>query len=354
MINKVTIKNFQSHRNTELNFVPGINIITGASDNGKSSIIRSIDWAINNQPRGFAFKSDFSKDSELTSVRVEFDNNKFIERVRSNKLSGSGYYLTPEHDEKDPLQALGSDVPEEIKTLTDIQDYNIQGQHDHYFLLQNTAGEVAKIFNDIIGLDINDVFVKIKGIISKSKDGINNADEEINTLKQDLKQYDNLNEIQEEVERLEKYLEERDLLRQERKELTQIVQSYNDVEKKIEQLDDWLEIKKDSAELFKLVDEQNDDIRELEFIKNIVDEYDNLEQEIKNLDLELEFKDLILSVVEEIQQVKKDQIEFENLILEIERFETLENDIEYSDAKISKLNKEIKDMGTCPYCGAIL
>jgi len=354
MIKKLTIKNFQSHKNSELNFTNGINIITGASDNGKSAVIRALNWAINNEPRGFKFKSHFAKDKQETSVRVEFNDGQFIERARGDS-GGSGYYLTPNHGKDDLLEALGTGVPQEIKDIIDIEDYNIQGQHDNYFLLQKTGGEIARLFNDeIIGFDINTVDKKIKTIISKTKDGITNANEEIDKLKVEIKRFDYLESMQKEVEKLEKYLKERDLLRQERKELLSIVISYNEIEKDIEQIDEWLQIKEDSKGLFKLVDEQNDDIRELEFLKSIVSDYDKLEQEIKDLDLEQEFKELIENIINEIQQVKKDIIEYEELIKDIEKVETIDNIIAYADAKIERINREIKEIGMCPYCGGKL
>jgi len=47
MINSLTIQNFQSHKNTTLEFDNGINIIIGQSDSGKTAIIRALNWVIN-------------------------------------------------------------------------------------------------------------------------------------------------------------------------------------------------------------------------------------------------------------------------------------------------------------------
>jgi exonuclease SbcC len=47
-IQKLKIKNFQSHHDTEIEFGPGINVITGTSDAGKTSILRAIMFVLYN------------------------------------------------------------------------------------------------------------------------------------------------------------------------------------------------------------------------------------------------------------------------------------------------------------------
>ena len=44
MINSIKIQNFQSHKNTTIKLKPGVNIITGSSDCGKSVDIRALKW----------------------------------------------------------------------------------------------------------------------------------------------------------------------------------------------------------------------------------------------------------------------------------------------------------------------
>jgi exonuclease SbcC len=54
-IKKLSLRNFQSHRETDLEFSPGLNIIVGPSDQGKSAIIRALRWLFYNEPRGTGF-----------------------------------------------------------------------------------------------------------------------------------------------------------------------------------------------------------------------------------------------------------------------------------------------------------
>ena len=44
MIKSIELTNFESHKHSEFVFSPYINIITGQSNHGKSSIIRGLYW----------------------------------------------------------------------------------------------------------------------------------------------------------------------------------------------------------------------------------------------------------------------------------------------------------------------
>lgn len=54
-LKRVRLENFQSHRNSVIDFDRGLNVIVGPSDSGKSAIIRAIKWALYNEPSGNYF-----------------------------------------------------------------------------------------------------------------------------------------------------------------------------------------------------------------------------------------------------------------------------------------------------------
>lgn len=43
-IKKLVVDNFQSHEHTEVEFGPGLNVIVGPSDHGKSALVRALRW----------------------------------------------------------------------------------------------------------------------------------------------------------------------------------------------------------------------------------------------------------------------------------------------------------------------
>ena len=73
MIKEIDIVNFQSHKSTHLDLVPGVNVIVGASDSGKSAIIRALRWLIWNRPVGDAFISHWADGGFVNIVTDQMD-----------------------------------------------------------------------------------------------------------------------------------------------------------------------------------------------------------------------------------------------------------------------------------------
>ena len=165
MIRKVAIQNFQIHKQTELEFKEGMNVIAGSSDNGKSSIIRAIRWVLMNRPTGFAFHTHGAKDD--TAVAMVFGDYECVTRQKGEKNSG-GY-----HHRGKTYAALRTDVPPEIERVLNLSEINIQSQHDPYFLLQDSPGEVAKKLNVVAGLGIiGDTIKTANAVVRNRKDAI--------------------------------------------------------------------------------------------------------------------------------------------------------------------------------------
>lgn len=150
MIEKLTLKNFQSHKHSELEFAPGLNAIIGQSDSGKSALLRALRWIVTNRPSGDAFRSDWGGDTEATVQMAEGS----ITRYKND--SGNGYLL-----EGSKFQAIGTGVPDEIINTLAIDDVNIQQQLDRPFLLDDSPGEVAQHFNRVARLDKIDTSIQI-------------------------------------------------------------------------------------------------------------------------------------------------------------------------------------------------
>lgn len=79
-IKRIRIENFQSHKDTELSFSDGLNVIVGPSDQGKSAIIRAIKWVLYNEPRGTDFIRQGTNSARVT---LELSNGYVITRERA-------------------------------------------------------------------------------------------------------------------------------------------------------------------------------------------------------------------------------------------------------------------------------
>jgi len=153
MIDKLHIENFQSHEDTVLEFCSGINVIIGSSDKGKTAILRAFYWLLQNKPDGLGIVShwnitDKGTIKQPTQVTLSFDDNT-ITRFRHRDINR---YLV----NQEKFDAIRRDVPHEVSDLLNITDINIQKQLDPHFLLSNGAGEVARILNKTVRLDVID------------------------------------------------------------------------------------------------------------------------------------------------------------------------------------------------------
>jgi hypothetical protein len=102
-----------------------------------------------------------------TEVELSFDSGKNITRYRSK--DSNGYEIDGR-----VLEAVGRDVPTDVEHVLDIGDINIQEQLDPHFLLSDSAGEVARIFNRTIRLDDID---KLLALVEQKKRATKNAGE---------------------------------------------------------------------------------------------------------------------------------------------------------------------------------
>ena len=192
MIKSIRLLNFQSHADTTLKFSEGVNIIIGASDSGKTAIIRALRWMVTNRPSGDSFRSTWGG---KTSVEMLTDDAHV---VRSKDKEGE-YIVGDLH-----FKAFGTDVPQEVTDALRFNDINLQQQLDAPFLLSLTPGDVASHFNKIAKFES----------IDKGNTNVNSAIREITAeikfktqqetqLIEDVKKYEHLDMFETDVEVLE-------------------------------------------------------------------------------------------------------------------------------------------------------
>lgn len=224
MIDRLEIQNFQGHKDTCLSFHKGINVITGLSYTGKTSIIRALRWLINNKPSGNNFRSRWGGH---TGVCIHFNNN-YITRFKNE--DGNGYVL---NDNK--FKAIGSDVPDEIKKELNISDINIQYQLDSPFLLSESAGEITRFLNKIIDLEKIDLSLsRAEQDRRKVKNEIEFIKTQIEKLEKQKMEYKFINEMEKDFNELNSYVKIIIEYGNIRKELFALVKKYNDITRKLE------------------------------------------------------------------------------------------------------------------------
>jgi DNA repair protein SbcC/Rad50 len=142
MIQSLELKGFQSHLHTKVDFVDGVSILVGPSRNGKTAILRALNWLINNRPIGIdGFITHGQKE---ISVTITIDGHT----ITRKKNSKENIYIL----DGEKFAGIGSNVPAPIAELLNLSDLNISNQFDQPYLLFDSPGQVAQQLNSIVNL----------------------------------------------------------------------------------------------------------------------------------------------------------------------------------------------------------
>ncbi|MDD2960076.1 MAG: AAA family ATPase [Lachnospiraceae bacterium] len=167
-IQEVTIEGYQSHTNSTFRLSPGLTVITGPSDAGKTAIIRALRWFAFNEPTGEAFlhtirnaDGSIKEAVDQAKVSVTFDNGVTITKTRRKGKTSYTHSQYPTAWEK-------AEVPPEIKETLGLikQEYgdfetclNFAFQLDAPFLLSETASVGAKVLGKLSGTEVVDLSI---------------------------------------------------------------------------------------------------------------------------------------------------------------------------------------------------
>jgi len=172
MLEKLTLTNFQSHESTEITFGDRVTVIHGPTNNGKSSVMRALDWIANNGLDGDYFLSSWLKRGGRCAVTLTVDGHTITrERTKSDNL----YTLDGVE-----YKAFGKGVPTPIAALLNLSPHTFQRQGDAPFLIGGTGSEAVDIFNTAAGLsDIDTVEAELRLRKNANDACIRSADEQI-------------------------------------------------------------------------------------------------------------------------------------------------------------------------------
>lgn len=171
MLTEVTLKNFQAHEARTFRFSPGLNVITGPSDTGKSVLVRGLDWLARHGNQNYTTHGKTECTVTVTTERGT------VTRFRGKK---SGYTVNGEE-----YVAVGTNQPVPVKQVLPLADINFQFQHDGPFLVSLTPGQTAKEINKIVDLSIIDACVSwCKKTLTKENTILKAVEDEIQSLQE--------------------------------------------------------------------------------------------------------------------------------------------------------------------------
>ena len=206
MLKQLNIRNFQSHKSSDIEFHKGVNAIVGPSDCGKSAILRALRWVLFNDQPGEAYRRH---GSDKTTISITIGNTDYA-RVRSNKDNKYIMSVEDEYPEPQEFDKVKNDVPEELARAFNMDDINVQKQMDSPFLLSESPAEVGRILNRAAGIDdIDTCMSKINGMERENSAELKTRTGDLKDLDGELARYKRLPDVDAQLavtEKLEKAL----------------------------------------------------------------------------------------------------------------------------------------------------
>jgi len=345
MIKKVEIENFQSHKKTILEFVPGTNVIIGESDAGKSAIFRAINWAITNRPLGDGFRSDWGGDTRVAIYTAEGD---VIERI---KTATRNVYIINEK----PLTAFGSEVPEQVSEILRMDEANIQSQMDVPFLLAVSPGEAARLLNKAASIDDIDYTISnLRGEYQKVSNNIKFNEGKLKDYEKQIEQYDNLPELEEKLERVEEAEKELEKHEQKLVKLTQLVAEVIRIHTELEKTKNIQQIEQKFEQILSRYNQYEEQRKRLDKLEQIAQKVKVRQEYLKSTQYVEDSIALVQKVYDEYREYQTKQQTFVKLKRLIGSVTSLNQSIQRIEREISQLEKEFRKLrpNECPLCGA--
>ena len=338
MIESIDIKNFQSHKHSVLEFDPGVNVIVGSSDSGKTAIIRALRWLIWNRPSGDAIRSWWGGDTEvnLTLPTSTISRSKGKENIY--KLDGIEF------------KAMRTDVPEEIQKEINFTNINLQQQLDRPFLLDDSPGEIAQHFNKVAQLDVIDLGMSN---IQRQLREIEQEDKarrlQLKEAVQELKTYAYLDKMEEEIKAVEYLEKEQTSNFQQSEKLKKITRELYQIEEELSTYTHILELEKPISALQdiyksrKTIASRHFELLKLISTLDIIDQEIVLANDTLNVEKPL---NALLPLIQNKNSIQEKQNILKRLVTDIE--ETVKK-IEETKKKMQELENKMPE--TCPFCG---
>lgn len=340
-IEKLELKNFQSHGFTEIHFDRGLNVILGNSDSGKTAIIRAIRWVLYNEPRGDYFIRQGEKN---VSVKVTLSTGAVVERYRTP--SKNGYYIVKPDGSEQRFESFGSTIPKEVIELTNIYPVsfeknksnilNIASQLEGPFLLDESASTRASAIGRLIGVNyIDDALRNVRRDSLKISSEVSELQNKKNNLEDELVKFDYLKSYKEIYKELSTYRSKIEDFEKKKKSLENYRLNLSELNKKIKATSDELKkysnIEKLEHELFKM------DKKVFSFNKLSETNY-----KIKNVSENIKLTSRMLDSLKNINEFNNSILKIDSRYEVLRRFESYKERYSILEEEIKKISEENK------------
>lgn len=352
-ISKLILTNFQQWKEGEICFKPGLNIIIGDTESGKSTLFR----AINSILTGKMPEDYIRKGTKGCEVEIHFSDNTIFKRLRTKKENMA---IANEMT----FDRVGKEIPFEYfnklgKTSIEFGSKELSlcsySQFEPHFFITLSDYDKSKLIGTICGIDIVD---KLMDLINKD---IRANNTNIKFLEQQIKEQ----QAEKEVKVPEfKAVDEK---------MTAMTKFYDEIKTKFDLVENLVSIKQQLSDLNNQLNTTN---REKTNIDSKIDNFDVSRVELLSIMQNYRYNLQIFNAVEkrikdDINKLKIDSIDSQKSLL-LENLSSLKYKLSSYNKSIGELNyykkqtddalfvltnqkKDLlKDYDKCPLCGGVI
>jgi DNA repair ATPase RecN len=366
-IESVHIQNFQSYKDETIHFKPGLNLLLGSSDSGKSAILRAISFVLYNYPRSHTIIHNGEKEAK---VSIKFSDGTIVTRIKGER---NAYLAQDKNGKKYSFDKIDKSIPEEIKSLLNFppeDDFNglisYADQFSPMFLVDLSPSDLPRSLSNLTGIEMLEECAKQlmqnykildKQIKSEEKtyldllneyhsyDSIEDDQQKLTNINLNYEKLDNLSIQLSELEKYDLNLNETDenlLLK-----ISQIIQNCDVVFSKIEKVESLIN-KLEDLQLFSLISFDYS-VHDLNNTKSLIAKSIELEAIFKNCWEKIKSEETLAKIqhnYEEIKTIGETQSE---------EFRKNQSDLNFAISDLEKYKEFlVKERIMCEVCGSVI
>lgn len=165
ILKRAKIQEFQSHRESLIEFCPGVNVFIGNTDEGKSALIRALRWVMRNKVASGFWNITAEAEGKDCSVGLAISDGEKEVRVIRRRTKSSNFYVVIDGENRQEFTAFGRDIPDPVKALLGepvifgkdlVYDLNISPQVEMPFLLSENPRNFTRVLGKLTGIDVLD------------------------------------------------------------------------------------------------------------------------------------------------------------------------------------------------------
>lgn len=305
------MKNFQSHKDTNIVLSPNITTFVGESGMGKSALFRLLKLVIKNEPRGVEYISG----GETKMIGgVVFEDDVEVVRERSKAINR----YTIHHPDGTSLQfeKFKTDIPppvlealeyQPIKIDTDLSiDLNFAEQLEAPFLLGDSDASKAKTIDGLARINLFNIALRnTNKDISNFNNESKSFQRQVEEIDRQLEQYEDLPQVEENLTKIEAIISTLEELQNKKEMYERFVSQQNEISQRMSDTEDVIERLKPITTIEEDLRRMSLLIHQKQGYAALFNSYKRVGQEIEEMSAVLSHRENILQAEEQIHRLNR-------------------------------------------------